>query len=114
MNNSQHQALAAWNTLHPDRQAEAIHRNVGQGETAYEATLQDLARRYSGTVAAAIADTLFVPHATLPADATWPIEPLVTPLLLGLLGIGLVFALSRLLVRRHTPVRKEPVQAVLG
>jgi AraC family transcriptional activator FtrA len=109
MNRSQQQAIAAWNSLHPDRQAETIHRSVGQGETAYDATIQDLARRHNGTVAAAIADTLFVPDATLPADANLPVEPLVTLLLLGLLGIGLVFALSRLLFRRHTPVRSSTV-----
>ncbi|HEV2173605.1 MAG TPA: hypothetical protein VGR71_08560, partial [Nitrospira sp.] len=107
MNSSQQQAIAAWNRLHPDRQAEAIQRNVGQGETAYEATFQDLARRYNGTVAAAIADILFVPDATLPPDANWPIEPLAMPLLLGLLGIGLVFALSRIRFRRHAPVRSS-------
>jgi hypothetical protein len=109
MTNSQHQALVAWNTRHPDRQAEAIQRNVGHGVTAYEATLQDLARRYNGTVASAIADILFVPDATLPPDANWPIEPLAMPLLLGLLGIGLVFALSRIRFRRHTPVRSSTV-----
>jgi transcriptional regulator GlxA family with amidase domain len=109
MNSSQHQALAAWNSLHPDRQAEAIERNVGHGETAYEATIQDLARRYNGMVAAAMAAILFVPDATLPPDANLPIEPLAMPLLLGLLGVGLVFALSRLRFRRHTPVRSSTV-----
>jgi transcriptional regulator GlxA family with amidase domain len=110
-NSSQQQALAAWNSLHPNRQAETIHRNVGHGETAYEATIQDMARRYNGTVASATADILFVPDAALPPDANLPIEPLAMPLLLGLLGIGLVFALSRIRFRRHTPARSSTVAA---
>jgi AraC family transcriptional activator FtrA len=110
-NSSQQQAIATWNSLHPDRQAEAIHRNVGQGETAYEATIKDMAQHYNGPLAAGIATILFVPDAALPADARLPIEPLATPLLLGLLGIGLVFALSRLLFRRHRPVQSSTVAA---
>jgi hypothetical protein len=108
-NSSQQQAIAAWNGLHPDRQAEAIQRTVGHGETAYEATVQDLARRYNRTVAAAMAAILFVPDTTLPADASLSIEPLAMPLLLGLLGVGLVFALSRIRFRRHMPVRSSTV-----
>jgi transcriptional regulator GlxA family with amidase domain len=108
-NSSQQQAVTAWNSLHPGRQAEAIQRTVGQGETAYDATIQDMARRYNGTVASATADILFVPDAKLPADARLPIEPLAMPLLLGLLGIGLVFAISRIRFRRHTPVRSSSV-----
>jgi AraC family transcriptional regulator, transcriptional activator FtrA len=111
MNSSQQQAIAAWNRLHPDRQAEAIHRNVGQGETAYDATLQDLAHHYNARVASAIAAVLFFPAETTSPDASFPIESLGAPLLLGLLGIGLVFALSRLLSRRHTPVRSGTVAA---
>ncbi len=110
-NSSQHQALAVWNSSHPDRQAESIQRNVGHGETAFEATIQDLARHYNGPLASATADILFVPDAKLPADARLPIEPLAMPLLLGLIGIGLVFALSRLRFRRHTPVRSSTVAA---
>src|SRR5438045_8499064 len=101
MNSAQQQAVAAWNRRHPDRQAEAIHRNVGQGETAYDATLQDLAHHYNGRVASAIATVLFFPAETTSPDASFSIESLATPLLLGLLGVGLVFALSRIRFRRH-------------
>jgi len=107
MTSSQLQSVAAWNKLHPDRQAEAIDRNVGQGETAYDATIQDLARTHNAMAASAIAQILFVPSMQLPPDANLPVEPIATPLLLGLLGIGLVFAISRIRFRRHTPVRSS-------
>src|SRR5215510_13912346 len=46
------QAVAAWEGLHPDRPVQEIHRDVGHGQSAYEATLQDLGRRRNGMVAA--------------------------------------------------------------
>jgi AraC family transcriptional regulator, transcriptional activator FtrA len=99
------QAIAAWEWLHPNRPVQDIHRAVGQGESAYEATLRDLARSHNGMIALPIANALFVPTDSLRlTDARWPIEPIGAHLALGLLGVGLVFALRRVPLRRRAPV----------
>jgi transcriptional regulator GlxA family with amidase domain len=101
---SRQQAITGWERLHPDRPVQDIHRNIGPGESAYDATLQDLAQRHNGMVAAAIARTMFVPTGHL-AGAAWPVEPIGLPLVLGLLGAGLVYLIGRVPLLRRIPVR---------
>jgi AraC family transcriptional activator FtrA len=99
------EAGAAWERVRPDRPAEDIHRNVGHGESGYDATLQDLARYHNGMVAAAMAPILFDPTDQLAlTGAAWPIEPIAAHLLLGLLGVGAVVLLGRIRPRRRAPV----------
>jgi putative intracellular protease/amidase len=99
------QAIAAWERMHPDRPVQDIHRAVGQGQSGYEATLQDLARSHNGMIAVPIANALFVPTDSLRlTDARWPLEPIAAHLALGLLGVGLVFALRRVPLRRRAAV----------
>ena len=108
------QAIAAWERLRPERPVQDIHRTVGQGKSAYEATLQDLARSHNGMIALPIANALFVPTDSLGlTDARWPIEPIGAHLALGFLGVGLVFAL-RFALRRVPRRRRAPVPAMKG
>jgi hypothetical protein len=54
--------------------------------------------------AAGVAQILFVPTDTLNlGDAAWPIEPIGSHLLLGLLGVGLVLLITRNPLRRRAP-----------
>jgi transcriptional regulator GlxA family with amidase domain len=97
------QAIATWNQLHPDRSVEEIHRDVGPGGSAFDLTVRDLARRHNGMVAAAIAEANYISTSTSQlSGATWPIEPIAAPLLLGLLGVGLVLSIGRVRLRRPT------------
>ena len=82
---------------------EYIHRNVGRGESAYDATLQDLAQSRNALDAVGVAHILFYPVEQLQFNnARLPIEPIATPLMLGLLGVGLVVAFDRMSKRRRT------------
>jgi transcriptional regulator GlxA family with amidase domain len=98
------QAIATWNQLHPDRPVDEIHRDVGPGGSAFDLTVRDLARRHNGMVAAAIAEANYIPTGQL-SDATWPIESIAAPLLLGLLGVGLVLVVGRVQLRHPAPAR---------
>jgi transcriptional regulator GlxA family with amidase domain len=100
------QAIASWEQRHPNRPVEEIHRNVGHGESAYDATFRDLGQQHNGMVAAAMIPILFVPSSpSALTGAVWPIEPIGADLGLGLLGVGLVLLLGRVRVRRHAPAR---------
>jgi MYXO-CTERM domain-containing protein len=84
---------------------------VGAGESAYDATMKDMARVHNSVVAAGIGQGLFYPTQYVEFEgAAWPIAPVFTPLALGLLGMGLVYALRR---RRRTrqPERRMPLAA---
>ncbi len=105
---SRQQTIAAWQRLRPDRPVEYIHRNVGRGESAYDATLQDLAQSRNALVAVGVAHILFYPVEQLQfTNARLPIEPIATPLMLGLLGVGLVVAFDRVSKRRRTQARSR-------
>jgi hypothetical protein len=94
------QTVAAWSTTHREP-VEDLYRHVGSGETAYDATVRDLARNRNGTVARLIADTLFYTAAPSDfSDAAWPIRELLAAFALGLIGATLVYAASHLRVPR--------------
>jgi hypothetical protein len=70
-----------------------VTSSVGRGESAYDATLQDLARTRDGALAQTIASSLFYQtDATQFAGAAWPIRDVVVAAVLMLLGAGLIFA----------------------
>jgi AraC family transcriptional activator FtrA len=81
------QVLAAWSTVRPGQLVEDVYRNVGSGETAYDASLRDLARTRGAVMAHIVANTLLYP--AVPAEFSQarvlPSELLVFALL-GLLG----------------------------
>jgi hypothetical protein len=91
------QAVTAWATARPEPEVEAIHRGVGTGGAAYDATLEDLARSQNGVVAAAFGQALNYPVGRLLfAKAAWPAAPVFAPLVRSLLGAGLVNAAGRI------------------
>lgn len=100
------QVVAAWSGIRPERAAEEIYRNVGRGETAYDATFKDLARGQNRAVALADAEILFyaLDPSELPENGLVPAQ-LVTPVLLSLLGAVGVFGASRLPTLRRAPQR---------
>jgi transcriptional regulator GlxA family with amidase domain len=103
------QASAAWSATHSGQSALDIYPNVGIGETAYDASLQDLARVHNGILARAVADGLF--FTTGPSDfsgAGWPVQPLLTAVALSLLGAATVFAITHPRLRRPARLQSVP------
>jgi AraC family transcriptional regulator, transcriptional activator FtrA len=90
------QAVTAWNQLRPERPVQEIHRSVGAGESAYDATLRDMARTQSAVAARGIGQTLFYPTEHIQFDsAGWPVAPVFAPLALSLLGLAAVYMIRR-------------------
>jgi transcriptional regulator GlxA family with amidase domain len=69
-NSAKQQVNAAWSAAEPGRRAEDIYQNVGIGETAYDASMRDLAQRHNVFLARAVADGLF--YITDPAAPKTP------------------------------------------
>ena len=102
------QVMAAWSAHLPGQPAEDIYHNVGFGETAYDASVRDLAQTHDGILARAAADGLF--YTANPqdfADARWPVDEVLAQLALMFLGAAIVFAASRVRVPRRRRVRLE-------
>jgi transcriptional regulator GlxA family with amidase domain len=100
------QALAGWTKVNPGMTVEQIHRGVGANESAYEATLKDIARTQNAIVAGAVGQAMFYPTERLQfADAGWPVAPVFAPLTVALLGVGLVYAI------RQRPIWRRAMQA---
>ncbi|MBV9172261.1 MAG: DJ-1/PfpI family protein [Chloroflexi bacterium] len=96
------QVLATWSAVRPGQAVADIYRNVGSGETAYDASLRDLTRTRGGMLAHLVDDTLF--YTALPqdfADAGAVPDELVVVLVLAVVGGALVFAATHLPVRRR-------------
>jgi putative intracellular protease/amidase len=106
------QTLAAWSAIRPGRPAEDISRNVGSGETAYDAGLQDLARTRNAGVARAVAIGLFYAAASPDfPDAAWPVAEALTVVALGLLGAAAVFGATHIKLSRRARSRPTPQPA---
>lgn len=58
-NVSRQQVVAAWGSARSGPAVEDIYQDVGPGESAYDATLQDLARTRHGALAQTIASSVF-------------------------------------------------------
>jgi len=104
------QAVAAWSAFQPGRPAEDIYHNVGFGETAYDASVRDLAHTHNGILARAIADGLF--YTANPQDfsnASWPVVETIAQLVLMLLGAALVFAATHVKFPRLDGTRLQPI-----
>jgi AraC family transcriptional regulator, transcriptional activator FtrA len=94
--NAMRQSVMAWNQLRPERPVQEIHIGVGAGESAYDATLRDLARAQSALAATGIGQTLFYPTEHIQFEnAGLPAAPVFMPLGLGLLGVALVYLIRR-------------------
>jgi hypothetical protein len=106
--NAKRRVVAAWSSGPAGPPVEDIFQNVGNGETAYEATFEDLARTQGGTLARADASILF--YVIDPArlqGADWSVQDVLTPVLLGLLGAALVSGATHLKIARRA--RLEPL-----
>ena len=101
--------ITAWSAHRPGQPAEDIYRNVGFGETAYDASIRDLAHTHNGMLARATADSLF--YTANPRDfsnASWPVALVIAQLVLMLVGGAIVFAATH--VRFSRPrARPQPI-----
>jgi hypothetical protein len=102
------QAVTAWSILQPRQSVEDIYQNVGSGQTAYDATLVDLARVHNGTLARITAESLFYSAAPQDfANASRPVSEVLGCLALSLFGAASVFAATHVRLsrprRRFTP-----------
>jgi putative intracellular protease/amidase len=106
------QVLAAWSAARPGQPVADIYRNVGSGETAYDASLQDLTRTRGGILAHLVDDTLF--YTAVPQDfseASVVPSEILAVLMLGFVGAALVFAASHLRLRRRVRLQRAPQPA---
>ena len=93
--------VASWSQARPGRPAADLFEAVGHSETAYDATLKDIAQRQSPTLAKSVGTGLFYPFDELQPGGVRPaIGEVLTPLALSLAGALGVFATSRLLRAR--------------
>jgi putative intracellular protease/amidase len=91
------QVVAAWSSNQSRRPVDDIFQNVGKGETAYEATFEDLARTQGSSFARADASLLFyVIDATRLTGADSSVQDVLAPLLLSLLGAAAVYGATHL------------------
>jgi hypothetical protein len=69
------QAIAAWSALQRGQPVDDIYQQVGHGQTAYDATLVDLARTHNGMLARVTGEvSSTVPHrgiSRMPAGLVW-------------------------------------------
>jgi transcriptional regulator GlxA family with amidase domain len=81
------QVVAAWSADQARRPVEDIFPNVGNGETAYQASFEDIARTHNRRLAVAEADLLFYAvDPTRVQGADWTAQDVLPPVLLSLLG----------------------------
>jgi hypothetical protein len=106
------QVVAAWSADQAHRPVEDIFQSVRNGETAYEATFEDLARAQGGSFARADASILFyVMDPTRLQGADWTVQDVLTPLLLSLLGAAAVYGATHLRVSRRARLEAIPQPA---
>jgi hypothetical protein len=106
------QVVAAWAADRAHRPVEDLFQGVGHGESAYQATFEDLARTQNRSLARADADLLFyaVDQTRLPG-ADRPPRDVLIPLLLSLLGAAVVYGATHLRIPRLARVRPIPQPA---
>jgi len=106
------QVVAAWSADKTHRPAEDIFQNVGKGETAYEATFEDLDRAQGAAFARADASILFyiIDPARL-QGTDWFIEDGLSPLLLAMLGAAFVYGVTHLKLPRRARFQVIPEPA---
>ena len=106
------QVVAAWGSAQAGPAAEDIYQNAGNGESAYDATLQDLARTRHAALAQPIASSIFYPaDSALFTGAAWPVRDLAAAAVLMLLGASVVFVATHIRVPRRVRLRTQPQPA---
>jgi len=111
-NAARQQVLAAWSATNRGPAPEDIYQEVGRSESAYDATLQDLARTRHAAVAQTIAMSLFYPaDSALFANAAWPFREVLAAVTLMLLGAAVVFAATHVRDPRRAHLCTQPQPA---
>jgi AraC family transcriptional regulator, transcriptional activator FtrA len=109
-------AIAAWSMFRPQQAVEDIYQNVGSGQTAYDATLVDLARIHNGSLARVTAEGLYYNAApqvfsNSNSNASWPVSEVLAYLVLSLLGAAMVFVATHVKLPRRTRLQPIPQPA---
>jgi transcriptional regulator GlxA family with amidase domain len=100
---------AAWSATQSGRRVEDIYENVGIDETAYDASVHDIAREQNGVIARAVTDALFYNAGQSDfSDATWPVREVLVALALSLLGAAIVFGATHLVAAVPHRTNKTP------
>jgi AraC family transcriptional regulator, transcriptional activator FtrA len=103
------QVVAAWSANASHRPVEDIFQNVGNGETAYQATFEDIAQTRGIRLASADASILFYAlDASRLYGADRSMSEVLTPLLLSLLGGATVFGITHLKIARRARFAPVP------
>jgi putative intracellular protease/amidase len=111
--NAKQHVVAAWSAVRPRQAAEDLYQNVGSGETAYDASLRDLARTRNASLAQAVEAALFYSanHSEF-ADAAWPIGEALAALALSAVGAAAVFAGIHLTTHVRRRLQQAPSLAL--
>src|SRR5262245_19669269 len=99
--------IPVWSGIQPGRAVEDIYGNVGAGEAAYDATLRDLARTRSASLAQSTATGLFYATGAPLPNAAPPVAEVLVALTRSGLGAAVLFATTHL--RRSRRARFAPV-----
>jgi putative intracellular protease/amidase len=103
------QVVARWSAIQPSHPAEDVYRSVGHGESAYDASFEDLARTHNGPLAQTIASAIFYPlDSARLGGAAWPGRELLLAAMLVVLGAATVFGASH---QPKLPWRARPKPA---
>jgi transcriptional regulator GlxA family with amidase domain len=101
---SARRTIVAWSQVHPELRVDEIHRNVGAGESAHDATVRDMARTHNASAAKGVAEGMYIPTDQLQiADGGVPTSPLLAPFVLSLVATGAVYVIGRAPSRRRAP-----------
>jgi transcriptional regulator GlxA family with amidase domain len=103
------QVLAEWSASKTRPTVEDIFQNVGSGETAYDASLRDIARTRSSIQAHLMGDTLFYTASTRDfSDANVIPNEVLAIIILGVAGAAAVFVALHSRVRRGVRLQTAP------
>ncbi|MBV9172062.1 MAG: DJ-1/PfpI family protein [Chloroflexi bacterium] len=106
------QVLTDWSASKTGPSVEDIFQNVGSGQTAYDASLRDIARTRSSIPAHLIDNTLFYSAAEEDfSDANMIPNEVLVVIFLGGLGAATMFAVSHRRLRRAVRLQTAPQPA---
>ena len=103
--------VTAWSASQPAPPVEDVYRNLGAGETAYDATLRDLARTRNGSLAQATAAGLFYATDSRLATTGSSMPEILIALSLAALGATGVFIATHVRPARRSGLKPIPQPA---
>ena len=106
------QVVAAWGSAQSGPPAENIYQYVGKSESAYDATLEDVARTRHAALAQTIASSIFYQaDSALLTGAAWPLREVGAAAALMLLGASVVFGTTHVRFPHRARLRTQPQPA---